>query len=443
MGGIASSDQSKMASSVQTRSKDINSNVASKSHIIAPITVESVTESRQDSRKMDVQQPAMEDDGIREETMENNRGVRFSASHEEGSNQTPRSSNLPDHHHPGMQGIVSALRSTRHVHPNVLNMKTPSPSVFERLAKTETVASIQAKFLPQNKGRRARSRSEPPKNRQRARTKSDEHSPFNKNPSKQKKIMKSNNTEKKSTKHHSTNGPTLRASTRINIRKKSSSWEEDEQVSVKDVGDLAVKKSRFKKVLSKPITMRRRRSSSYKVTMPSSPTKSYETGEEGPPLSIEFSKMMRLICSNKYTPELGFVELDLKPLRLTSAFAEYATGAMSSKNLAATIINALFLRDLPGGISWNIHEPLERELVMPIGEEGYSFFVDATASKFDDEYSNEGNTEGAKYNRYTASATGSLIFVPVRSEIHVENYSCVHSVYDDDNEREGLEGFTF
>ena len=442
MGDIASAAyESKMISSVQRRSKDINNSsvVSPNSHILVPITVESVTESRQDS-KMDVHQPEIEDVSIREETVENSRGVRFSESYEEGSNQTPRSSKLPDHH----PGIVSALRSTRHVHPNVLNMKTSSPSVFERLAKTETVASIQAKFLPQDKGRRARSRSEPPpKNRQRARTKSDEHSPFNKNMLKQKNNMKPNNTRKKSTKQHSTHGPTLGASTRINIRKKSLSWEKEEQVGVKDVGDLAVKKSRFKKVLSNPITMRRRRSSSYKVTIPSSPTKSYETGEEGPPLSIEFSKVMRLICSNKYTPELGFVELDLKPLGLTSAFAEYATGVMSSKNLAATIINALFLRDLPGGISWKVHDPLERELVMPIGEEGYSFFVDATASKFDDEYSNEGNTEGAKYNRYTASATGSLIFVPVRSEIHVENYSCVHSVYDDDNEREGLEGFTF
>lgn len=414
-------------------------------------------ESREDLKRMDVLPE--EQDSNREEPTEANRGVRFLSSHpEEGDGnveqddthrqpKNPSSANiLPD-----QPGIASALRSST-VHPNVLQInKAPSsPSVFERLAKTETVASIQAKFLPRkNRGRRSRSSSEPPpKNRERSRTKSDDNA---KSQSKQKNTINSISPRKSSNKNY---GAMPKAS---RVLKQSS---DDAEVSLKDVGDLAVKKSKLKTVLSKPISIRRgksypvkgankpvtiRKGRPYKAASSNNiQTKSsFETGEEGPPLSIEFSKMMRLICSNKYTPELGFVELDLKPLGLVSAFNDYATGSITSKNLAAGIINALFLRDLPEGISWIVHEPLERELVMPIGEEGYSFFVDATASKFDDDYSAKDNTEGAKYNRYTASATGSVTFVPVRSEIHVENYSCVNTVYDDDNDREGLEGFTF
>jgi len=152
---------------------------------------------------------------------------------------------------------------------------------------------------------------------------------------------------------------------------------------------------------------------------------SYEMHDNGPPLYIEVSNRSKIICSNKYAPELGSEDIDPQKLGIRRSLTEYEAGSLHSKKLSSEIMHSLLWRDLPKGLKWNINFPLERELAMPIGEVGYSFFIEATEIK-DETESKDSNSEDDKI--HTASATGNVSFLPDRWEIHVENYSCVHNL---------------
>jgi len=159
---------------------------------------------------------------------------------------------------------------------------------------------------------------------------------------------------------------------------------------------------------------------------------SYDIQDNGPPLFIEFSNRTKIICSNKYAPELGFEDIDPQQLGIRRSLTEYEAGGLAAKKLASEIMHALLWRDLPKGLKWNINFPLERELAMPIGEVGYSFFIEATEIKDESDDSDE-----EEETFHTASATGNVAFLPDRWEIHVENYSCVHNVGENKLLQEG------
>lgn len=159
---------------------------------------------------------------------------------------------------------------------------------------------------------------------------------------------------------------------------------------------------------------------------------SYDMHDNGPPLFIEFSNRTKIICSNKYAPELGFEDIDPQQLGIRRSLTGYEAGSLAAKKLASEIMHALLWRDLPKGLKWNINFPLERELAMPIGEIGYSFFIEATETRDD---SVDSDLEEDKF--HTASATGNVSFLPDRWEVHVENYSCVHDVDEDNFLRSG------
>ena len=152
----------------------------------------------------------------------------------------------------------------------------------------------------------------------------------------------------------------------------------------------------------------------------------FDVESTGPPMMIEFSSQTKILCSNKFEPEAGFEELDLFELGLNSPLSEYEAGAMSAKEFASEIMNALLWRDLPSNIKWDVRCPLERELAMPIGEIGYSFMIEAAGNSILE--ANELSDDEVE-ELYTASATGNVTFLPDR-EIQVENYSCVYT-YDD------------
>lgn len=153
----------------------------------------------------------------------------------------------------------------------------------------------------------------------------------------------------------------------------------------------------------------------------------FDLESTGPPLEIEFSSRMKITCCSKFVPEEGFTDLDIFELGLDSLLSEYEAGMISAKDFASEIMTTLSWRDLPSNIKWDIKCPLVRELAMPIGESGYSFMIEANGKAINcDEILNEGEEEGL----YTASATGNVTFLP-DGEIQVENYSCVHDVYDD------------
>lgn len=138
-----------------------------------------------------------------------------------------------------------------------------------------------------------------------------------------------------------------------------------------------------------------------------------------PPLFIEFSCRMKIISCNTHRPEEGDVEIDSKELGIASSLLKYELCTLSSRNFAAEIVRALFMRDLSSDVEWNVSQPLERELSLPIGEKGYSFFIEA---------SNKSEKRDGKRNSKnitSVSATSKVIFIYDELEILVENYSFV------------------
>jgi len=332
--------------------------------------------------------------------------------------------------------------------------KTARPSVFERLARTETVAFIHQKFYPLE-DRENRSTSAPPLMQ---RGKDDKTSAFTG------KALSTKNTSPSPTRYSSTKQrqPVQRVVRRQSVssfqrkngqRPLISHGEEKKNISTRAVLDGHVKENirNNGRKLRRPVPLTRFNSDfgaynkkireqtwtkggksslgdsfySRRRSKEDEAFNSYEIHDNGPPLYIEFSNRSKIICSNKYAPELGFEDIDPQQLGMRRSLTEYEAGSLHSKKLASEIIHSLLWRDLPKGLKWNINFPLERELAMPIGEVGYSFFIEATEIKDEPETSNS-DLEDDKI--HTASATGNVSFLPDRWEIHVENYSCVHNV---------------
>lgn len=335
-------------------------------------------------------------------------------------------------------------------------LSRPAVSVFERLAKAETVAFMNQKFLNQESTQQRtmkRSTSAPPSlraknythkqtytnNRQssnptkiQTKTSSPEKKQFltekfvqlastsfelfERLAEKHTALSKSRRRERSESKTDAKNKtPLANGQTRRSRRTRRRSLGRTHSFDRwKTTHDVALNK--------KPTTTTVRK----KKIVPDILDDTFDLESTGPPLEIEFSSRTKILCSNKFEPEAGFEELDLFELGLNSPLSEYEAGAMSAKEFASEIMNALLWRDLPSNVKWDVKRPLERELAMPIGEIGYSFLIEATGNSIldDCDLSEDGEEE-----LYSASATGNVTFLPDR-EVQVENYSCVYT-YDD------------
>jgi hypothetical protein len=360
-------------------------------------------------------------------------------------NSTPSSEDTPAPSSPTLSPILSS--KTRH-------KATPStrPSVFERLSKTETVASLHQKFLPGQSGterKMKRSTSAPPSLRAKS---SRRHQP----PNNAQHINHSN----------TNNGNGKRA--KNTMLKKQASDLAEKIVQIASSSHFFERLAETHTALSK--SRRRPRSEVKTDTTRFKPKRSSSLGRRhtsdrwnsspkhnkktkggrvrnrrakeilsdtfdmestGPPLEIEFSSIMKIMCSLKFVPEDGFEELDPFDLGLTSFLTEYEAGSLTAKDFASEIMSSLLWRDLPSSIKWDVRCPLERELAMPIGEIGYSFMIEASGKKraTDNDDSELDEDDDEEEELYTASATGNVTFLP-DWEIQVENYSCVHDVVE-------------
>lgn len=349
--------------------------------------------------------------------------------------------------------------------PSILNTKSKHkttsstrPSVFERLSQAETIASLHQKFLPVKEGNNGangasvkierkmkRSTSAPPS----LRTKNNRRDLFQgtKNDEKKKKSSRTKKTNKLSDKivqlasssfdlferlaeDHTALSKSRRRSRRE--RQLKDSDDKKKNNTTKRSNSLG-RRHNFDRWNSSPPRAgggaRRirlynpNRNKRVKETL----DEAFDVESAGPPLEIEFSSKMRVMCSNKFQPEDGMVELDLFELGLNTYLSEYEAGELSAKAFGSEIMKALLWRDLPTGIKWNVRCPLERELAMPIGEIGYSFMLEASGKSIENEEDSDEPNDDDDEDLYTASASGNVTFLP-DSEIQVENYSCVHDV---------------
>ncbi|GFH59118.1 predicted protein [Chaetoceros tenuissimus] len=133
------------------------------------------------------------------------------------------------------------------------------------------------------------------------------------------------------------------------------------------------------------------------------------------PLEIDFASRNEIFTTNTHKPEDGYHPLDSTKYGLDGCLAAYEAGGMSPKEATSEIIHALFENDLSDEAEWTIKEPLHRELGLPLGEKGYSFFIEATGTY------KEGEEDDKE--KLSASATGNVVFIFDLYEIHVENYS--------------------
>ena len=146
------------------------------------------------------------------------------------------------------------------------------------------------------------------------------------------------------------------------------------------------------------------------------------------PNEIEFTSRMQIYTTNTHKPEDGYQELD--PLEygydLNGSLEEYEAGGMSVKELSSEIVSMLLLSDLPQGVDWDwrLRTPLYRDLALPLGEVGFSFFLETETEEHGNENVNK-NGSGIGNTLPSASATGNIIFIHDLSEIHIENYSFV------------------
>jgi len=330
----------------------------------------------------------------------------------------------------------------------ILETRNKRQSVFERLARTETVAFIHQKF--QHVARPKRSTSAPPsihrtsfgkltKNRDMNISNHSSPKPRSSSQLPKKDFMNisSHSSPKPRTSTHRLTRKQSIPSIHRKYRRPSLNKILSERAGVEGVDKISelFKRSNSYQVSENNWAPRRKNSfeRSKTKTVKSSVGDSFYSrrrskdeatdvfvGSVEVPLYIEFSNRTKIICSNKYAPELGFDDVDPQQLGIKRSLTEYEAGSLTAKNLASEIMNALLWRDLPKGLKWNINYPLERELAMPIGELGYSFFIEATEEK-----ECEGDNAIIEKN-HTASATGNVSFLPDRWEIHIENYSCVH-----------------
>ena len=135
------------------------------------------------------------------------------------------------------------------------------------------------------------------------------------------------------------------------------------------------------------------------------------------PFIIEFQNIMSILVKNRYDKNGEFLQIDSNETGLNEFLVMYRENTISAKELAQEIMLSLFRQNLPKDVSWEIADILSREIVLPVGEKGYSIFIEAREVS---------ENETVR----TSSVTGRVLFVFDRNEIHIENYSFISSAFE-------------
>lgn len=253
--------------------------------------------------------------------------------------------------------------------------KEPTPrssSVFERLSITETTSSRSLKSIPKMLVKsNYRSKSETEKMI---------------SPKSIKHIPKDNH------KHKKTASKISREQSRVPIERLVSQFDALNKLRQDCITSSTIQENM--KVANDPIT---------------STTYSNDSDFGELPIEIEFRTVMSIYLQDGYKSE-SYIELNSQEMNLNQQLVDFSNDKMTSKELSYEIINILFKQDLPSDCNWVISVPLTREIVSPIGENGYSILIEAG------EVSNEGS-------RRISSATAHVYFVYDCNEIQIENYS--------------------
>ena len=305
-------------------------------------------------------------------------------------------------------------------------------SVFERLSRTDTVASIHRKLVSRELVRK-RSSSAPPL---RQRPTSASMLTLTRSPSNRPPKVKSDFRLKKN------------ANAEANIQTKISSKISFERLAGKHTKLSMIRQQRSRKNEFQQSGVRRLRCTSrdrpavlerwksapflqlnedpYEIIADRTGTESVISA--GPPLEIDFTSRMEVFTTNTRRPEDGFDKVDCSGfgLGLNGCLAEYEVGGLSAKEVASEIASTMFMRDLPDNKDWSIKEPLHRELALPLGEKGFSFLIESQGEEGEDE--NDEDTDDGETPKSSASATGNVIFIYDLYEIHVEDYSFICEV---------------
>lgn len=124
---------------------------------------------------------------------------------------------------------------------------------------------------------------------------------------------------------------------------------------------------------------------------------------------------IKLLCSSRYSPNDGYTTLSPSALGLGATLISYESGKLTAREVAHSIIEALFKRDFMPRKHWDIDSATvalrSNEGDTTSGEDGEAFDVEKNATwDWKDIYS-------------VASAKGIVRFVTGKTEIRVENYS--------------------
>lgn len=131
-----------------------------------------------------------------------------------------------------------------------------------------------------------------------------------------------------------------------------------------------------------------------------------------PPSIIEFQNVMSIFVQKRYENEGDFVQINSKETGLYDFLVQYRENIISAKELAQEIMHVLFRQDLPKDGTWEMGDTMSREIVLPLGEQGFSIFVESCDVSASDTVR-------------TSSVTGRVIFVFDCNEIQIENYSFI------------------
>jgi hypothetical protein len=387
-------------------------------------------ESRQDSLIMDKDRSNGEGGKDSRETLPS-KGVRFTEDNSplEEEQETPSSPNL----------ISSILNNKK---PDGKHRVTRL-SVFERLWKAETVASIYQKVesrrpMERNnkrsvsappKLRRRKNISQLPKKSQRKTVRDKKNSEKEIPLTKSSKVNRSKSTERERRLEAPYTFKKSNSDKKLipNVAKKSTKARRLGRRASFDSGLPGTRRgqngkkiwrdgSLFKKVQSDSAVMRDKMADEILDD-------TFSLTSNGPPRYIEFSSRTRLMYCDEFDLDEESAELDSNELGLEDLLSEYEAGHLNSKDLASEIMHALLCRGLPKNVEWDISYPLEREIACDIGEMGYSYFIEAK----------EKNSSSDEEERvpHSASATGNVIFLHDQWEIRIDNFSCAHDVESD------------
>jgi len=130
------------------------------------------------------------------------------------------------------------------------------------------------------------------------------------------------------------------------------------------------------------------------------------------PSIIEFQNVMSIFVQKRYENEGEFVQINSKETGLYDFLVQYSENIISAKELAQEIMHVLFRQDLPKDGTWEMGDTLSREIILPLGEQGFSIFVESC-------------DVSASERVRTSSVTGRVIFVFDCNEIQIENYSFI------------------